>query len=285
MSQAPAERESGRTSPSKVRVAGPRPSLLGGRARTVLPPIGLALAVVIVWELTIPILKVSKFMLARPSEIGQALLDETQLFTDAAITTSSEILLGFLLSVVVGVVISLMLARFDWLDRAVYPLVIAFQVVPKVALAPLLILWFGFGDLPKILLIMLIAFFPITLNMRAGLESVDSNLLLLMRSVGATRSQVLMQVQIPASLPYLFAGLRIAVTLSVIGAVVAEFAGANKGLGYLIQYWATQLDTPLLFAGLVVISGVGFAFYYGLSVIERIGRHWYPSPEVKTKPG
>jgi len=101
--------------------------------------------------------------------------------------------------------------------------------------------------------------------------------------VGATRSQVLTQVQIPASLPYLFAGLRIAVTFSVIGAVVAEFAGASRGLGYLIQYASTQLDTPLLFGGLVVISGVGFAFYYGLSVVERIVNHWYPILEVTTK--
>jgi ABC-type nitrate/sulfonate/bicarbonate transport system, permease component len=264
---------------------GTRSSLLGDRVKAVLPPILLTLAIIAVWELAIPILNVSKFMLARPSEIGQALLEEAGLFTDAAITTSGEVLFGFLLSVVVGVAIALMLTRFDWLDRALYPLVVVFQVVPKVALAPLLILWFGFGDLPKILLIMFIAFFPITLNMRAGLESVDPNLLLLMRSVGATRSQVLMQVQIPASLPYLFAGLRIAVTFSVIGAVVAEFAGANKGLGYLIQYESTQLDTPLLFAGLVAISGAGFAFYLGLSVIERIARHWYPNAEVETKTG
>lgn len=285
MSLGPTGGGSRTTSPRNVRVVGTRSSLLGDRVKAVLPPILLTLAIIAVWELAIPILNVSKFMLARPSEIGQALLEEAGLFTDAAITTSGEVLFGFLLSVVVGVAIALMLTRFDWLDRALYPLVVVFQVVPKVALAPLLILWFGFGDLPKILLIMFIAFFPITLNMRAGLESVDPNLLLLMRSVGATRSQVLMQVQIPASLPYLFAGLRIAVTFSVIGAVVAEFAGANKGLGYLIQYESTQLDTPLLFAGLVAISGAGFAFYLGLSVIERIARHWYPNAEVETKTG
>ena len=257
--------------------------LLDRRVRAVLPPIALALFIVVLWEALIPIIGVSRFMVARPSEIAGSLIDFGDVFVSSALTTIAEILWGFLLSVVVGVSIALLLTWFTTLERAVFPLVVAFQIVPKVALAPLLILWFGFGDLPKILLIMLIAFFPITLNMRAGLASVSPDLLLLMRSVGASRFQVLSRVQVPTSLPYLFAGLRIAVTLSVIGAVVAEFAGANRGLGFLIQYASTQLDTPLLFGGLVVISGVGFAFYYGLAVVERIIHRWYPFLEVRAK--
>lgn len=253
------------------------------QARALLPPVTLAVILIVLWEVLIPILRVSRFMVARPSEIAGSLTDFGDLFLDAAVVTSFEILWGFLLSVVVGVSLALMLTWFDSVARAVFPLVIALQIVPKVALAPLLILWFGFGDLPKILLIMLIAFFPITLNMRAGLTSVTPDLFLLMRSVGASKWQVLSRVQVPTSLPYLFAGLRIAVTFSVIGAVVAEFAGANQGLGFLIQYASTQLDTPLLFGGLVVISAVGFAFYYGLAVVERVVNHWYPFLEVRVK--
>lgn len=253
------------------------------RVRSVLPPLTLAIAIVILWELLLPIIGVSRFMIARPSEVAVSLVKFDDLFLSSAVITSLEILWGFLLSVVVGVSLALLLTWFDSAARAVFPLVIALQIVPKVALAPLLILWFGFGDLPKILLIMLIAFFPITLNMQAGLTSVSPDLFLLMRSVGASKWQILSRVQVPTSLPYLFAGLRIAVTLSVIGAVVAEFAGANRGLGFLIQYASTQLDTPLLFGGLVVISLVGFAFYYGLTIVERIVNHWYPFLEVRAK--
>jgi len=254
---------------------------LDRRLRWFLPPFILTIAIIVLWEVSLPFFGVSRFMIARPSEIARSLVDLADLYVEAAIVTSFEILWGFLLSVVVGVTLALLLTWSDTFSRAVFPIVVGMQIVPKVALAPLLILWFGFSDLPKILLIMLIAFFPITLNMRTGLTSVSPDLLLLMGSVGASRWQVLSRVQVPTSLPYLFAGLRIAVTFSVIGAVVAEFAGANEGLGFLIQYASTQLDTPLLFGGLVVISAVGFAFYYGLSLVEHIVNHWYPILEVR----
>ncbi len=259
---------------------------LGGadrRVRAILPALALTVVIVVLWELLLPALGISRFMVAQPSQIAGSLNRYAELFVSAALTTSAEILWGFLLSVAVGVSLALLLTWFDTLASAVFPIVVALQIVPKVALAPLLVLWFGFGDLPKILLIMLIAFFPITLNMRTGLNSVSPDLRLLMRSVGASKSQVVTRVQIPTSLPYLFAGLRIAITLSVIGAVVAEFAGANQGLGFLIQYASTQLDTPLLFGGLVVISVIGFVFYYGLAVVERIVNHWYPFLEVRAK--
>lgn len=280
-----AESQSGRSgaqasSPAMARRVG---GMVGRRVRTVLPALALVLFIVILWEILIPILGVSRFMVARPSEIAESLRDFAGLFVSSALVTSGEILWGFLLSVVVGVSIALALTWFPSLERAVLPIVVGLQIVPKVALAPLLILWFGFGDLPKIILIMLIAFFPITLNMRVGLNSVSPDLLLLMRSVGASKFQVLSRIRVPTSLPYLFAGLRIAVTFSVIGAVVAEFAGANQGLGFLIQYASTQLDTPLLFGGLVVISAVGFVFYYGLSVVERIVNHWYPFMEAPSR--
>ncbi len=266
--------------------AAPRRPVTGRRGldrslRWFLPPFILTIAIIVLWEVSLPFFGVSRFMIARPSEIARSLVDLADLYVEAAIVTSFEILWGFLLSVVVGVTLALLLTWSDTFSRAVFPIVVGMQIVPKVALAPLLILWFGFSDLPKILLIMLIAFFPITLNMRTGLTSVSPDLLLLMGSVGASRWQVLSRVQVPTSLPYLFAGLRIAVTFSVIGAVVAEFAGANEGLGFLIQYASTQLDTPLLFGGLVVISAVGFAFYYGLSLVEHIVNHWYPILEVR----
>ena len=151
-----------------------------------------------------------------------------------------------------------------------------FQTVPKVALAPIFILWFGFGLTPKILLITVIAFFPITLNLLAGFHATDPNLKLLMRSVGASPTRTLFRIMVPSALPQLFAGMKIAITFAVIGAIVAEFAGASNGLGYLIQFGSTQLDTPMLFAALVLVSAIGVALYYGVVLLERLLLPWRP---------
>jgi NitT/TauT family transport system permease protein len=234
------------------------------------PSAAVFIAVVAIWEIAVDLLNLSSFVIAKPSEFIAEMWTSRELLTEAAWVTTEEILYGFLISIVVGIAIAVALARFQWLERALYPLIVLFQVVPKVALAPIFILWFGYGLAPKIVLIVVIAFFPITLNMLVGLKSIDKELLLLMRSVGASKNQVCTQIQIPTSLPYLFAGLRIAITFAVIGAVVAEFAGAQDGLGYLIQFASTQLDTPLMFAALILVSLLGLVFYYAMSLAEYL---------------
>ncbi|MER6530192.1 ABC transporter permease [Streptomyces sp. NPDC001508] len=230
----------------------------------------------VLWELAVDIFGISSFELAKPSEFLGEMGRSSDLLLEASWVTTQEILYGFLLSLAVGVLIAVLIVRFAWLERALYPLIVLFQVVPKVALAPIFILWFGYGLAPKLLLIVVIAFFPVTLNMIVGLKAVDQDLILLMRSVGSNRNQILARIQIPTSLPYLFAGMRIAITLAVIGAVVAEFAGAENGLGYLIQFASTQLDTPLMFAALTLVSLLGLILYYGLSLIEFALRKWFP---------
>lgn len=249
------------------------------------PSIVLTIAVVVLWELAVAAFDVSLLTIAPPSAIASEIVDMRELLLDSAWVTSQEILLGFVLSAVVGIALALVIARFAWVDRALYPLIVLFQNVPKVALAPIFILWFGYGITPKLLLIVVIAFFPITVNMRAGLQAVDDDLLLLMRSVGASRGQILRRIQLPTSLPYVFAGLRIAITFSVIGAVVAEFAGAQEGLGYIIQFGSTQLDTPLVFAGLTLISILGLALYYAMSVVEWLVGLRFPLPRANTAEG
>ncbi|MEU1692638.1 ABC transporter permease [Streptomyces hirsutus] len=246
------------------------------------PSVLVLIGALLAWELAVEIFNVSSFVLAKPSEFIAATIEQRELLLAATWVTTEEILYGFLLSVVVGVVLAVAIARFSWLERAVYPLVVLFQVVPKVALAPIFILWFGYGLAPKLLLIVVIAFFPITLNMIVGLKAVDQDLLLLMKSVGSSRNQIMARIQFPTSLPYLFAGMRIAITLAVIGAVVAEFAGAKDGLGYLIQFASTQLDTPLMFAALTLVSLLGLVLYYGMSLLEFLLRRRFPhlkSPE------
>ena len=175
-----------------------------------------------------------------------------------------------------GVLVALTIVRFERFGRALYPLVVLFQNVPKVALAPIFILWFGYDLAPKVLLIVVIAFFPVAIDMLAGLQSVEPSFVALMRSVGASKGKIMLRVRIPHSLPHLMAGLKVAITFSVIGAIVGEFAGANAGLGYVIQFASTQLDTPLIFAALVVVSVLGLAFYYVVEFAEQWLVPWSP---------
>jgi NitT/TauT family transport system permease protein len=241
-----------------------------------LPALILLLATLVLWEAAVRIFSISSFIIPAPTKIAQALVAQWGSLVHATIVTAGEILFGFLVSVGVGIALALVIVRFDWLGRALYPLVVLFQNVPKVALAPIFILWFGYGLVPKIGLILVIAFFPVTLSMLAGMQSVDSSLLALMNSVGAGPTEILLRIRVPHSLPNLMAGTKIAATLSVIGAIVGEFAGASDGLGYTIQFASTQLDTAQVFAALLLVSVLGIVFYYAAEVLERVVVPWAP---------
>ncbi len=252
----------------------------GGSIRSALsgiyPAVALSVVVVILWELVSRIFKLPEFVLPAPSSIGHMLVTRQAALAQAAWVTAEEILYGFLLSALVGILIAVAIARFERMGKAVYPLMVLFQNVPKIALAPLFILWFGYDLAPKILLIVVMAFFPVALNMLVGLRAADPNLVTLMRTVGASRTEILMRVQIPNSLPYLMSGIKIAITLSVIGAIVGEFAGASAGLGYLIQFASTQMETSLVFAALIEISLLGMFFYYAIEFVEWKYISWAP---------
>ncbi|TFF27163.1 ABC transporter permease [Jiella endophytica] len=241
-----------------------------------LPAIILLVATVVAWEAAVRIFDISAFIVPAPTAIARSLIDQWPSLMQATLVTAGEILFGFIVSVAVGIAIALVIVRFDWLGRALYPLVVLFQNVPKVALAPIFILWFGYGLAPKIGLILVIAFFPVTLSMLAGMQSVDRSLLSLMNSVGASQSQILFRIRVPHSLPQLMAGTKIAATLSVIGAIVGEFAGAQDGLGYVIQFASTQLDTAQVFAALLLVSVLGIVFYYAAEILERVVVPWAP---------
>lgn len=241
-----------------------------------LPAVILFLVTLVLWEAAIRIFSISSFIVPAPTEIAQALVAQWGPLMHATAVTAGEILFGFLVSVAVGVALALVIMRFDWLGRALYPLVVLFQNVPKVALAPIFILWFGYGLMPKIGLILVIAFFPVTLSMLAGMQAVDNSLLALMNSVGAGPTEILLRIRVPHSLPNLMAGTKIAATLSVIGAIVGEFAGASDGLGYTIQFASTQLDTAQVFAALLLVSILGIVFYYAAEILERSVVPWAP---------
>lgn len=261
-----------------LTAAGNRPAFAGLRRAVgaLMPAIALSVAVLIFWEAVIRLFKVPTFVLPAPTAIVESLIANWRALAFAAQATALEVLFGFVLSAIVGVLVALVIVRFERFGRALYPLIVLFQNVPKVALAPIFILWFGYDLAPKILLIVVIAFFPVAIDMLAGLQSVEPSFVSLMRSVGASKTKILMRVRIPHSLPHLMAGLKVAITFSVIGAIVGEFAGANKGLGYMIQFASTQLDTPLIFAALIVVSVLGLAFYYIVEYAERVLVPWAP---------
>ncbi|HTR16682.1 MAG TPA: ABC transporter permease [Acetobacteraceae bacterium] len=239
-----------------------------------LPTLLLTVVLLGLWEGIVRLLSVQSFVLPAPSSIAAVLVDHQGLLLHAAGTTAVEISVGFLLSALVGAAVALVIERFARFGRALYPLVVLFQTVPKVALAPIFVLWFGYDLMPKVALIVVIAFFPVALSMLAGLESVDRSLVSLMRSVGARRSEILWRVQVPHALPQLMAGLKIAITFSVIGAIVGEFSGASAGLGYVIQFASSQLDAPTVFAALVEVSLLGIVFYYLIEILERLAVPW-----------
>jgi NitT/TauT family transport system permease protein len=238
--------------------------------------LALAVAVTVFWELAIRLFRVPTFVLPAPSAVIRSLIENWAQLASATESTALEILLGFVLAAITGIAIALVIVRFDRFGRALYPLIVLFQNVPKVALAPIFILWFGFDLAPKVLLIVVIAFFPVAIDMLVGLQSVEPSFVALMQSVGASHSKILLDVRIPHSLPHLMAGLKVAITFSVIGAIVGEFAGASRGLGYMIQFASTQLDTPLIFAALLVVSVLGLAFYYVVEFAERVLVPWAP---------
>jgi NitT/TauT family transport system permease protein len=259
--------------PSATRAA---PGRFWRGVNDIMPALALSIGVVVLWEVVIRLFKVPTFVLPAPTAIVISLVDNWRQLAVASQATALEVLFGFMLSAVVGVLVALVIVRFERFGRALYPLIVLFQNVPKVALAPIFILWFGYGLAPKIVLIVVIAFFPVAIDMLAGLQSVEPSFISLMRSVGAGKGKIMLRVRIPHSLPHLMAGLKVAITFSVIGAIVGEFAGANQGLGYVIQFASTQLDTPLIFAALVVVSVLGLAFYYIVEFAERVLVPWAP---------
>lgn len=268
----------GSTMKAKAQPQVPAVPRLPGKIRQALgaamPSIVLVLIVLAAWEACVRILQVPAFVVPAPTDIAAVLVERQAELFQASLVTGAEILYGFLYSCLVGIAIALLVDRYAWFGRASYPLIVLFQNVPKIALAPLLILWFGYDLLPKIALIVIMAFFPVTLNMLVGLRSADANLVALLRSIGATPNQILRQVKIPASLPALMAGMKVAITLSVIGAIVGEFVGASAGLGYMIQFASSQMETALVFAALVQISVLGVFFYYVIEYIEHRFLGW-----------
>lgn len=220
-------------------------------------------------------LSLESFLVPSPSEIASSLWENRSLLADNAWVTLREVILGFGCGLVAGVGFAVVLHFSETMRRATYPLLVASQAIPIVAIAPILIVLFGFGIWPKLVIVALICFFPITVNALDGLRSVDPAAIKLMRTLDASRWQTFRRVEAPTALPYAFSGAKIAVAVAVIGAVFAEWAGgSNSGLGVLIRVDNAQLETARLFAEVVVLSAIAIALFAALALAERCVVTW-----------
>ena len=230
---------------------------------------GLAVIVLIAWQLAVPLLGLSEFVLPTPAQIIARMAKDYALLLHHTHVTLLEVLGGFSIAVLAGIPTALLIFYSRLFERAVYPLLIAEQAVPKVALAPLVVLYLGYGWAPKIFLAFLIGYFPIVVSTVVGLQSLDAAMVDLVRSMGANRWQTFIKIRLPAALPNIFGGLKLAIGLAVIGAVIGEYVAAEKGLGYLQLQANSQFDTTLNFASVVMISGLGVLLFSVLRLAER----------------
>lgn len=233
------------------------------------PLISLALLVAI-WEGVTRFTDVSQIVLPPPGDVFSHLFESLDVLLPYARTTMIETLLGFLLAVGVGVPLGVMIVFSPLARAAVYPLLVASQMVPKVALAPVFLVWFGVGIASKLAVSFLVAFFPIVIATALGMESVDRDMVRLFRSMGAPRLRMFRKLYVPSSLPNLFAGLKVGMTLAVVGALVGEFVAANEGLGYYIIFQNGQLDTAAVDAAVIMVTIVGVVFYFAIELLERL---------------
>lgn len=230
----------------------------------------LILAIVLLgaWQILVPLSGLSEFVLPTPLAIATRIVNELPLLATHGYVTLFEVVVGFAMGVLVGIPLALSIFYSRAFERAIYPILVALQTVPKVALAPLLVLYLGYGWAPKITLAFLISFFPIVISTVVGLQSLDKNLVNLVRSMGAGEWQTFFKVRLPAALPNIFGGFKVAVSLAVIGAVIGEYVAAERGLGYLQLQANSQFDTTLNFATVVAISGLGVMLYFIIDIIE-----------------
>ena len=240
-----------------------------------LPPIVIVLGILGAWEGYVRLFDVPRWLLPAPSVVGVTIVEDIGLLSRHTWVTLEEVVIGFGFALAGGVLLAIGIALSKTVERAIYPFVIASQTIPIIAIAPLLLIWVGYGLTPKIIVVALIAFFPIAVNTIDGLKSIDPDTVNLMRTLGANRLQILVKAQLPSAMPFLFSGARIAVAVSVIGAVIGEWVGSSAGLGYLMIRSKPQFLTERVFAAILVLSVMGIALFLLVGLVERLAIPWW----------
>ena len=240
-------------------------------------PLALVLALLAGWWAVTEAELVAPYILPSPADTWRVTQENAAYLAQNTWVTAWETVIGVVIAAIVGVLTAVVMVYSASLEKTVYPLILFAQVIPKIAIAPLFVVWLGFGPSPKILVAVLMAFFPIVISGLAGLRSVDPEILELTSTMGASRFKTFMKIRFPASLPQLMSGLKVAATLAVTGAVVGEFVGANEGLGYVILQANGNLDTAMLFSALIIMSILGIVLFAIIEIAERLLIPWHAS--------
>ncbi|KRE07208.1 hypothetical protein ASE61_22845 [Bosea sp. Root670] len=242
---------------------------------SVVLPLGLAFFVLAAWQLYVTIFQVPSVILPSPISIARYIVDRYDILLMHAVPTTLESAVGFLLAVLLGVAIAVLITYSDMAREALYPNLIFFQLIPKIALAPLFIIWLGVGSQSRIAFSIFIAFFPMVIATTAGFLSVDRGILRLCRSLTATEWQIFTSVRFPTALPHIFSGMKIAITLAIIGVIIGEFITAQAGLGYLIIFATARADTEVSMAAIVVLCICGLLLYGLVALAEMVANRFY----------
>ena len=253
----------------------------GYRALRKLTPLIGIVAFLLAWQLFVIIWKVPPYLLPTPTAIAHTFVSELPDLLRHGWVTVYEMIAGYALAVAVAIPLAIAITSSRRFNELVMPTMLFFQIVPKVAIAPLFLVWFGVGATPKILVAFLISFFPIVIDAAVGLRSMSPEMGDLAKSMGASRWQVFAQFRLPTSLPYLFSGLKVAATLAIAGTVVGEFVGADKGLGYLLLVTNSNMQTSLMFAAIVALTIIGLVFYYLVELLEGFLIPWHVTHRVQ----
>jgi NitT/TauT family transport system permease protein len=247
------------------------------RAAAWLRPLLFLFLLVVVWDLAIRIFQIPPYQVPAPKDVVITLWQEWPMLLEQSVPTTVATIEGFLLSAAFGIPVAMMIAGSRTVESYVYPLLVFSQSIPKIAVAPLFVVWFGFGMLPKVLSAFLLGFFPVVVSAVQGFKSVEPDMLDLARAMEASRLQTFRMVSLPHALPAIFAGLKVSITLAVVGAVVGEFVGSNSGIGFVLQRSIGTFELPTMFAALVVLALIGVILFWILDVIERLAIPWHAS--------
>ncbi len=261
------------------------PGRSGSRVRNSLYPIAALFLIIVLCEFLVNLFAIRSYLLPAPSVVVQKFVSQASLVLRYSLVTGYEIILGFAASVALGIPLSIAIYYSKFLERVIYPILVSSQTIPKIAVAPLLVIWFGWGLAPKVIVAMTIAIFPIVINTMVGLKGTPQEMIYLVQSMGASRLQTFLKISMPNALPSIFGGLKVAITLAVVGAVVGEFVAADSGLGYLLLVANGYLDTALAFVSISALSILGIFFFLLLEVLERIVVPWRAEQSGETAQG
>jgi NitT/TauT family transport system permease protein len=229
------------------------------------------------WEIAVHVLKAPRYIMPAPSAVWEGFLSQPGRMLWNTWVTVQIIVVGYAIAVLVSIPLALLIAFSRFVQTTLYPLLVVFQIIPKIAVAPLFIVWFGFGFMPKVMLVFLLSFFPIVISAIAGFRSLDPDVEDFARSTGAGVWQMFLKIRLPQSLPNIFTGLKVGAAMAATAAVVAEFVGSDAGLGYLILEYNGFIETAKVFAAIILLSMAGLAMYYLVEAIERLAIPWHVS--------